>query len=186
MYEVFSVRQIRDAEEATGDLLASGALMQRAASGLASRLVRDLRGQTGPGRRRLRGRRVLLAVGSGNNGGDALWAAVRLLRGGVRVDAWRTSDAAHGEGWAAFRRAGGREVDAVGAIGLLPDADLVVDGVLGIGGRGGLRPHVATFADACRDAGVRVVAVDLPSGLQADACGAGNSFTADVTVTFER
>ena len=48
MYEVFSVRQIRDAEEATGDLLASGALMQRAASGLASRLVAGAQGASTP------------------------------------------------------------------------------------------------------------------------------------------
>ena len=177
MDSVFTVAEIRRAEEATGDLLASGALMQRAASGLASVVLDDL-GE------RPRGRRVLLAVGSGNNGGDALWAGVRLLRRGVRVDAWRAADAVHEEGWAAFVAAGGREVDAMSALEALVDADLVVDGVLGIGGRGGLRGAAAVFAQACADTQTPVIAVDLPSGLEGDSCVALPSFAADVTVTF--
>jgi hydroxyethylthiazole kinase-like uncharacterized protein yjeF len=180
MYSAFSVGEIRRAEEATGDLLASGELMQRAASGLARVLLDELRdaGAT------VRGRHVLLAVGSGNNGGDALWAGVRLLGHGVRVSAWRTAASVHADGWAAFEAAGGRDLDAVGALEVLPDADLVVDGVLGIGGRGGLHGPAAVFAQACADLGVRVVAVDLPSGLEGDSCALLPSFVADVTVTF--
>ena len=75
-------------------------------------------------------------------------------------------------------------MDAVAALELLADADLVVDGVLGIGGRPGLDSAVAAFADACRDTRAVVVAVDLPSGLDADAATASESFTADITVTF--
>lgn len=188
MYSVFSVEEIRRAEQATGDLLTSGALMQRAAAGLASALFDELddlaaRGDlTESGGRGTRS--VLLAVGSGNNGGDALWAGVRLLRRGVRVTAWRTASTVHEEGWAAFGAAGGRKVDAVGALALLGDVDLVVDGVLGIGGRGGLRGPAAVFAQACADTQTRVVAVDLPSGLEGDSCRPFPSFHADVTVTF--
>ena len=94
MIAVYSVAEIRRAEEATGEELSSGALMQRAASGLARVLTAELRS--------IRGRQVLLAVGSGNNGGDALWAGVRLLRRGVRVSAWRTAGTVHADGWAAF------------------------------------------------------------------------------------
>lgn len=180
MYEVFPVATVRAAEEAEIARLGGDALMQRAASGLAAVLVEELRARRG----RLRGARVLLAVGTGNNGGDALWAAVRLLRRGVRAWAWRTGSTVHPAGWEAFRAAGGQEVDAVGAAGMLADVDLVVDGVLGIGGKGGLRGLVATFADACRDTRVGVVAVDLPSGLEADRGIVGEAFTADVTVTF--
>lgn len=177
MRSVWSVAQVRAAEEATGEALASGALMQRAAAGLAHELLAALP-------RPRRARRVLLAVGPGNNGGDALWAGVRLLGRGVRVWAWRSATSVHEAGWSAFRAAGGRGVDAIGALGLLGEVDLVVDGVLGIGGRGGLRGPVATFAMACADLGVRVAAVDLPSGLEADSAAATASFASDFTVTF--
>lgn len=180
MRRVWSVAQIVAAEQATGELLASGALMQKAAAAVAGAALRELRAASG----RVRGGRVLLVVGAGNNGGDALWAGVRLAGRGVRVWAWRTAETVHAEGWAAFVAAGGRVTDAVGALALLGEADLIVDGVLGIGGRGGLREPVATFARACADAGVRVLAVDLPSGLEADAVGVPASFCAAVTVTF--
>lgn len=180
MYGVHTVAAVRAAEETAMAGLPDGVLMQRAAAALASALVGELRALRG----RLRGARVLVAAGPGNNGGDALWAAVRLLRSGVRVSAWRTGPTVHAEGWAAFTAAGGREADALGALAALAEADLVVDGVLGIGGRGGLPGPVATLADACRDTGVPVVAVDLPSGLEADAGRAGASFTAALTVTF--
>ncbi len=180
MFQVYTVAEIRRAEAATGPLLSSGELMQRAARGLAQALLADLAEQ-GVAER---GARVLMAIGAGNNGGDALWAGARLLARGVRVSAWRTSEAAHEEGWAAFLAAGGHQVDAVGALALLPEVDLVVDGVLGIGGRGGLRGPVFTFAEACASTASRVVAVDLPSGLEGDSGAAFPGITADVTVTF--
>jgi len=177
---VHTADEIRAAEAPLLASLPAGELMGRAASGLAERLASELRERRGG----FSGGQVLLAVGAGNNGGDALWAAVTLLGRGVRASAWRTSGRAHPEGWRAFLDAGGREVDAVAALELLADADLVVDGVLGIGGRPGLDPAVAAFADACRDTRAVVVAVDLPSGLDADAATASESFTADITVTF--
>jgi hydroxyethylthiazole kinase-like uncharacterized protein yjeF len=67
-------------------------------------------------------------------------------------------------------------------------ADLIVDGLLGIGGRGGLRDPFASLAAAAeraRQAGATVVAVDLPSGIDADTGGVdGPAVRADVTVTF--
>ena len=199
MRQVYLAETIRAAEEPLLTAL-PGVLMQRAATGLASVLLGELREHG-----RVYGARVLLVVGSGNNGGDALYAGVRLLNRGVRVRAWRTSSSVHDAAWTAFVAAGGRPVDAVGAMAESASSDLVVDGVLGIGGRPGLREPVALFARACADAGVTVVSVDLPSGLDADGCGsempafagmtknavipanAGISpghFTADVTVTF--
>ncbi len=60
----------------------------------------------------------------------------------------------------------------------------MVDGLLGIGGRGGLRPAGAALAERIPP-GVPVVAVDLPSGVDADTGEvAGPAVTADVTVTF--
>lgn len=182
MRSAYLAATIRAAEE---PLLAElpGVLMQRAAAGLAAAVLRELRRVRGG----VYGTRVLLAVGAGNNGGDALYAGVRLLRRGVRVDAWRTSTRVHDEAWTAFRAAGGGHVDAVRAVAALAEADLVVDGVLGIGGRAGLREPVALFARACADTGVPVVAVDLPSGLDPDRPPAPTgsiAFRARRTVTF--
>ena len=160
-----------------------GVLMQRAAAGLAAAILADLRDRR---RRGAYGARVLLAVGRGNNGGDALYAGARLLARGVRVRAWRTGSSVHHEAWAAFLAAGGSAVDELGALTELATSDLVVDGVVGIGGRAGLREPVALFARACANAGVPVVAVDLPSGLDADRPNADqpDAFAADLTVTF--
>ena len=67
-------------------------------------------------------------------------------------------------------------------------ADLIIDGLLGIGGRGGLREPFAGLArqaEQSRQAGATVVAVDLPSGIDADTGAVdGPAVRADVTVTF--
>jgi hydroxyethylthiazole kinase-like uncharacterized protein yjeF len=80
-----------------------------------------------------------------------------------------------------LQRAGGRVVPAEPAE--LAGADLVVDGIVGIGGRGGLRGAAVALAVAARD--VLTVAVDVPSGVDADTGAVeGAAIDADVTVTF--
>ncbi len=178
MRGVYSVEEVRAAEDALMARLPRGALMARAACGLAlecARLLQQAHGRT-------YGRRVVLLVGAGNNGGDALYAGADLARRGARVEAMLLVPAqAHSAGRYAFERAGGRVVetdpDRIGA------ADLVVDGIVGIGGRGGLRDAAVPLAHAAR--GVRTIAVDLPSGVDADTGAVGaDSIRADVTVTF--
>lgn len=170
---------VRVAERATGDLLTGGTLMRRASAGVAEVVAAELRGSGG-----CYGRRVGLVVGAGDNGGDALFAGVRLCRRGVVCDAVLLNpDKAHRAGLDAFRRAGGRLVDE------LPGGlDVVVDGVVGIGGRGPLRPAAAkVFAGLVPhdDGGPLLVAVDLPSGVDADTGEVHEpSVCADVTVTF--
>lgn len=167
--------------------LPDGALMQRAAAGLAVACARLL-GRT-------YGARVVLLVGSGDNGGDALYAGARLARRGAGVTAVLLSpERAHEGGLAALRAAGGRSVVAPGAVvegvaepvaGIIGRADLVLDGIVGIGGTGGLRPAAVELADLVREAGVPVVAVDLPSGVDADTGEVnGAAVRADATVTF--
>ncbi|WP_435855288.1 NAD(P)H-hydrate dehydratase [Streptomyces malaysiensis] len=271
--------------------LPQGALMQRAAAGLAAACA-DLLG-------RVYGSRVALLVGSGDNGGDALYAGARLARRGARVTAVLLNpDRAHGGGLAALRAAGGRVATvgggaasagaaggggtaasggaaagggpmagrgpaadgsaataggaaaaggpATGSGGMaaggtaagsaaaaggaaaagstapsggqapsgrqaaggvasgsaaadrgLTDggseangdaeaavarADLVIDGIVGIGGKGGLRPDAERLVRAVR--GI-LVAVDLPSGVDADTGEVrGSAVRADATITF--
>lgn len=167
---------VRAAERATGELLTNGTLMRRASHGVAQAVAALLTERTNG----VVGRAVGIVVGAGDNGGDALYAGAELARRGAAVSATLLApDKAHAGGLAAFRRAGGRVVDP------LPSSlDVVVDGVVGIGGHGPLRPAAATvFASV--DPLTPIVAVDLPSGVDADTGEVNQpAVRADVTVTF--
>ncbi|GAU67527.1 hypothetical protein SSP35_05_00940 [Streptomyces sp. NBRC 110611] len=171
----YSVQTVRAAERELMARLPEGALMQRAAAGLAVACGQLLG--------RVSGARVVLLVGSGDNGGDALYAGARLARRGAGVVAVLLSPGrAHEGGLAALRRAGGRVSDDPPRD--VAWADLVVDGIVGIGGRGGLRPEAARLVRAARESAL-VVAVDLPSGVDADSGEvSGDAVWADATVTF--
>ena len=173
------VAKVRAAEQALMARLPEGALMQRAAAGLAATCARLLGG--------VYGAQVVVLAGSGDNGGDALYAAERLARRGARTHAVLAGSRVHPAGAAALRSAGGRLVEAgdEAAQRLLDDADLIIDGMLGIGGRGGLREPQASLAEGAARSGGLVVAVDLPSGIDADTGVVdGTAIRADVTVTF--
>lgn len=182
MRAVHTAQQVRAAEAELLDRTAEGALMRRAAFGLAVH-ARRLLARRGP----VAGARVALLVGAGNNGGDALWAGVELRRRGVGVDAVLLApDRAHPAGLSALRRAGGR-IHEPGPVALraLTGADLVLDGIVGISARGALRAPAAELVDAVRAAGVPVLAVDLPSGVDPDTGAVdGPAVRAAETVTF--
>jgi hydroxyethylthiazole kinase-like uncharacterized protein yjeF len=171
---LYTAAQVRAAEQAVLAGLRPGALMQRAATGLATVCL----GLLG----RAHGVRVVLLVGSGDNGGDALFAGAVLAARGARVSAvLLTPDRAHREGLAAFRRAGGRVAGAEA----LARADLVLDGIVGIGGSGGLRPDAVDLVRAAVAGPGLLVAVDVPSGVAADTGEVpGEAFPAQHTVTF--
>jgi hydroxyethylthiazole kinase-like uncharacterized protein yjeF len=183
MRDAHQVATVRAAERALMDLVPDGALMQRAAAGLAS--VGALLLRRAPGF--VYGARVAVLAGSGDNGGDALYAGALLARRGAAVTAIVTGPKTHQGGLAALRAAGGRVTDAAAA-GPVDAADLILDGLLGIGGRGGLREPfagLAARAEQARQAGATVVAVDLPSGIDADTGTVdGPAVRADVTVAF--
>lgn len=172
--------QVRAAEE---PLLAAGVpLMDRAAFGLATHVAALLRDRLG----RAGGARVAILVGPGNNGGDALFAGSRLARRGVAVRALTVDDRVHRAGAAALLAAGGRLVPADDGCAWAADADLVLDGLLGIGASGGLRGAAADLVERL-SADVRglVVAVDTPSGIGVDDGSLpGPVLAADETVTF--
>ena len=170
MREAHTVEQVRAAEAGAMARLPEGALMARAAGGLATAIL-DYLGSA-------YGRSVVLLVGSGDNGGDALYAGAALARRGVQVSAWPLADAVHQAGLEALLAAGGRVITGAPA-----RVDLVVDGIVGIGGRPGLRPNAVAAVEAVR--GVPLVAVDVPSGVNVDTGELdGPHVTADLTVTF--
>jgi hydroxyethylthiazole kinase-like uncharacterized protein yjeF len=174
----FPVEVVRAAERAAMEAAPQGALMQRAAAGLAAECTRILHAG-------VYGTPVAILAGAGDNGGDALYAGARLAGRGAAVTAILLSpDRAHPGGLAALRAAGGRALpaDSRDAGGVLAAARLVLDGIVGIGGSGGLRPAAAALVRAVTGT---VVAVDLPSGVDADTGAVeGEAVRADVTVTF--
>ncbi len=132
---------------------------------------------------------VLLLVGPGGNGGDALYAGAVLAMQGRKVEAFplEGADRVHERAARAFTAAGGSFVG-------LERADsyrVIVDGMFGLGGRGEIPVEVDEFlreAQGVRTGGKRrprVLAIDLPSGVVADTGKApGRHVNADVTVTF--
>ena len=159
-------------------------LMARAAGHLARGVVTACGGAYG--------RRALVVVGRGDNGGDGWAAAPLLARRGMRVTVLAPDglDAPGSPETAAARTAwlasGGRAVVAPERVPT--GTDVVVDAVLGTGAAGPLR---GAAVEACaavaraRGAGALVVACDLPSGVSADdGATAEGAVVADVTVTF--
>src|SRR5260370_7605731 len=159
------VAKVRAAEQALMARSPEGALMAMAAAGLGATCARLLGS--------VYGARVVVLAGRGDNGGDALYAGQRLARRGARTHAVLTGSRVHPGGAAALRIAGGRAVAATdqAVAGLIGEADLIIDGMLGIGGRGGLREPQSSLAELAARAGAVVVAADLPSGIDAATVG---------------
>lgn len=156
-------------------------LMCDAGSGVAQAILRERIG--GPGA-------ALFLVGPGSNGGDGLVAAATLASQGWQVRIW-----SHGRNGLA-----GAPVDDAAASrlewltgsddldGALRGADVVVDAVFGVGGRPELPEPVAWAFRAAWDTrveqGIPMVALDIPSGVDADSGAADpDAFRADLTLT---
>lgn len=181
---------VRFAESETMKSVSAPELMQRAARGLVSICIDLLLLDRG----RVAGSRIVLLVGSGNNGGDTLLAGSQLAARGAWVLAIKTSSEVHEAGARALIAAGGRvsgatesEADLAEAVSAVRRADLVVDGIVGIGGTGSVREPAATLVRAIEIPRSIRVAVDTPSGVDPDSGEIADPdavFYADVTVTF--
>ena len=213
MLQAWSVRAVRAAEEAAMAELPEGELMLRASRGLAE-VLRARLASVPDGVQQGTPLRVVVLAGSGGNGGDALFAAA-FLAGGEGHGVWRrrapevnvevvavlVSERAHPPALQAARLGGVRvletvdragEVDedrVVQAMQELATADMVVDGIYGIGGRPDLSapdasPVVSSLVRAIADDAF-VVAVDLPSGADPEGLApVADCVYADETVTF--
>jgi hydroxyethylthiazole kinase-like uncharacterized protein yjeF len=184
MRSAYSAAQIRAAER---PLLEAGVpLMARASAGLAGVLRTLLAGSR-------RGRRIVVLTGTGDNGGDALFAAATLAGEGAEVVVIPTGSRMHEAGLAAARAAGAVEAAPDAAARLVADAAIVVDGILGTGTsadpalRGPARDLVLGLLPLLGGTeSPLVVAVDLPSGIGPDDGRVPHAavLPADVTVTF--
>lgn len=121
------------------------------------------------------GRRILVLAGKGNNGGDGLVAARYLRASGYEVTALLAAPEQElvGEAARALAVAAEAEVAIVAAAGVrleeaFSGADLIVDALFGTGFRGPARGEPANLIETANGSGKPILAVDVPSGLQAD------------------
>ncbi|WP_240694815.1 NAD(P)H-hydrate epimerase [Cryobacterium sp. SO1] len=192
--QAYTAAQVREAE---APFLDRGMpLMARAAGAVATEaatLLTARRGAAGG----VRGARVLVLAGSGNNGADALFAARLLADQGAALCILPTSDRVHRVALEAALAPGAdlRPVDERPEVvtGLARAADLILDGILGTGTtgnpalRGAARGTVAAILPALSgEHPPLVVAVDLPSGIGVDDGSVPDPtvLRADLTVTF--
>ncbi|MDR0625785.1 MAG: hypothetical protein LBG11_00770, partial [Bifidobacteriaceae bacterium] len=205
MIASFTAAQISAAEKVVMERQPEGELMARAAQAAANTILRELRKRRG----KAAGGSVVLLLGTGNNGGDALFAGTQLASRGVAVTGVAVGNRVHSAGRSAFEQAGGRLLTmADGGPGtyspieqvadLAAGSDVIVDALLGIGSRGPLSGQAAALVttlivEAGLDAPLRyrrrtrpiVVAIDLPSGVGVDDGAVGGQvLPADITVTF--
>lgn len=175
---VYRTAEIRDIEiKALAGLQPPG-LMERA--GLAAaQLARDLAGD--------RGRGVLIVAGPGNNGGDAFVVARHLKSWWFKVSVVFAGDAAKlsadaRAAYDAWHDNGGETIEHI------PSGqcwDLVIDGLFGIGLQRDLTGKYAELVAAINAMGTPVLAIDVPSGLEADTGRLmGCAVRATHTVTF--
>ncbi|MEO8152763.1 MAG: NAD(P)H-hydrate dehydratase [Rhizobacter sp.] len=111
-----------------------------------------------------------IVCGPGNNGGDGLEAAIHLLAAGLRVDVTLAADAARlpFDAHESLVRAQAAGV-AIGLAGSLPSSpDIVIDALLGIGSNRAPTGEMATLIGQLNALTCPVLAVDMPSGLNAD------------------
>ena len=143
----------------------------------------------------LEGRRIVVLAGPGNNGGDGLVAARHLFDWGAEVTVVAPRGRAEDANLAELTA---RELalvegdDVPPALARMADADLVIDALLGVGKARALEADepigvaLAALAEALKASPApKVLAIDLPTGLDADGGGVDAlTVAADVTVTF--
>ncbi|MEO7325792.1 MAG: NAD(P)H-hydrate dehydratase [Dokdonella sp.] len=132
-------------------------------------------------------RRIVLLAGAGNNGGDAFLLGALALQAGFAVDAFALTGEPGADALRArliFAAAGGRVVDADEGVEL-PAADVCIDGLLGTGLKRPVHGVAARLIEKLNASQLPVLALDLPSGLDADSGSQmGAAVRADETISF--
>ncbi|OOG60120.1 NAD(P)H-hydrate dehydratase [Rhodanobacter sp. C03] len=176
---LYTVEQVREMERAAlATMGISGHdLMRRAASAALASLRRHWP----------QARRIGICCGPGNNGGDGFLLGVLAREAGLQVELVALNATAHGD--AALARGewevAGGQVRLWDAESRLPMADVFVDALYGLGLNRAPEPSAARLIDGIHASGKPVLALDIPTGLNADSghCP-GAAIRADVTVTF--
>jgi hydroxyethylthiazole kinase-like uncharacterized protein yjeF len=167
MTALYSLAEIRAIEHAAARMLAPGTLMQRAGQAATKLALSLLPHSTGE-------RKVLVLVGPGNNGGDALEAAARIAHAGENVTIVLFADTSHQSIDAQHALAHARQsranfVEAVGVSELLTQPwSLIIDGLFGIGLTRPITGELRNLLEQLNLQTCKVLALDIPSGIDAD------------------
>lgn len=131
-------------------------------------------------------RELQLFCGKGNNAGDAYLLAALAQKRGFQVVVWQVGPApAEGDALLARQRAEAAGVEVQHWQDQPLTSGVLVDGLLGTGLKGDVRPAFASAIAAINNSGLPVLAVDIPSGLCADTgCVLGAAVRADVSLSF--
>jgi hydroxyethylthiazole kinase-like uncharacterized protein yjeF len=187
MTALYSVKEIRNIEHAALTALPPGTLMQRAGRAAAKAALEQIPKPRGDAK-------VLVLVGPGNNGGDALEAASRLDQAGVQVTILLCADpcAQSSDAQQAMLRARNSSshfADPSSLPGITSTHwALVVDGLFGIGLARPITGVLRTVIETVNGFNCPVLALDVPSGLDADTGNIvgpdGIALRASHTITF--
>ncbi len=186
--KVVTAREMREIDRRAIEELGLPGLLLMENAGL--RVAEAIRRCFGP----LTGLRCAVFAGKGNNGGDGLVAARHLFNAGARVEVFLASELGKLQGdplvnLKALQGCGVEVTEIRGRPGweleaCLDRAGVVVDALLGTGARGPMEGPLARIIEMINRTPGRVVAVDLPSGLDADTGRSdGPCVKADLTVT---
>ncbi|MGH8806376.1 MAG: NAD(P)H-hydrate dehydratase [Noviherbaspirillum sp.] len=184
---IYPIAAIRDIEQSALAALPPGTLMQR-----AGRAAAALAGTLIPASNKKAA--VLILVGPGNNGGDALETAHLLAQAGMQICVLLCADSARmpDDARQAFARAQGSAVrfltDVSDALVKSGHWDLVIDGLFGIGLTRPISGALRSVVEAVNALTCPILSLDVPSGLDADTGGIvgedGVAIKATGTITF--
>lgn len=172
MQHLYTAQEVRSAEHVLLSVESQPDQLMRLAAGHVARIAKGILPEVGSAlledlwdsdKQRV----VVLLVGPGGNGGDALYAGAELLETGYQVVAFSAIPGRQVKETAreTFEQAGGSWVEEL-PIG--PEAMLVIDGIAGLGSSRGLSEHVAEFLADVNSFKVPIVAIDVPTGVAAD------------------
>ncbi len=135
-----------------------------------------------------RGRRVLVLAGTGGNGGGGLVAARRLLGWGAEVEVWLMADPERlievSQHQLAILERSGVPIRAPSGDVELPEADLIIDAMIGYSLRGSPAGEVVSLIHAANEHAAPVLSLDVPSGINSTTGTAhGHAIRAAATMT---
>ncbi len=183
-----SRQTVRSIEDKAMEVLKIPSLLMMDQAG--KRVACEIEKRTGP----FKGVIVVLA-GTGNNGGDGMAAARHLHANGYDVSVFLAGEekslSDNGKLYFHILKKSGVPVISIvrgAAFSILEDnlrkTDIVVDALAGIGLRGSLQPLLKKIIFCANETDALKVAVDIPTGVNANTGEADNAFESDVTVTF--